>query len=55
MLIYPNKFFPSTFSLMTSNYFIGIDIGTSAAKVVVVDSQGHLLGWAGQEYPILTP
>lgn len=35
--------------------FLGIDIGTSAAKAVVVDRQGRLLGWAGREYPIHTP
>ncbi len=34
---------------------IGIDIGTSSAKAVVIDPSGRLLGWAGQEYPILTP
>lgn len=34
---------------------IGIDIGTSGAKVAVVDRTGRLLAAAGQEYPIHTP
>jgi xylulokinase len=40
---------------MAEYYLIGIDIGTSGAKAVVMDSGGRLLGFAGREYPILTP
>ena len=34
---------------------LGLDIGTSGAKAVLVDEGGSLLAWAGQEYPIDTP
>jgi xylulokinase len=40
---------------MAAKYLIGIDIGTSGAKAVVMDPAGKLLGFAGREYPILTP
>lgn len=40
---------------MTPPYLIGIDIGTSGTKAVVVDHGGRLLAWAWREYPILTP
>jgi len=36
-------------------YLIGIDIGTSSTKTVLVDETGRLLSWAGQEYPIEMP
>ena len=36
-------------------YLLGIDIGTSSAKVVVIDSSGQMLAWAGREYPIRAP
>ena len=35
--------------------FLGIDLGTSSVKAVLVDEQGHVVASAGQEYPILTP
>lgn len=34
---------------------LGLDIGTSGAKAVLVDEGGKLLAWAGQEYPIDIP
>lgn len=37
---------------MTPPYLVGIDIGTSSAKAVVVDRDGKLLSWSGHEYPI---
>lgn len=40
---------------MAGTCLVGIDIGTSGAKAVVIDRAGRLLGWAGQEYPILAP
>jgi xylulokinase len=40
---------------MAESYLIGIDIGTSGAKAVVMDTGGRLLGFAAREYPILTP
>jgi xylulokinase len=38
--------------MVTSPYLVGIDIGTSSAKAVVVDRAGKLLSWAGREYSI---
>jgi xylulokinase len=38
-----------------AGFLIGIDIGTSGAKAVVIDLDGRLLAWAGREYPIHTP
>lgn len=40
---------------MGSDLLIGIDIGTSGAKAVVMDRAGRVLAWAGREYPIHTP
>ena len=40
---------------MTPPYLMGIDIGTSGAKVVVIHRAGRLLASAGQEYPLATP
>jgi len=39
---------------MTSKYLLGLDIGTSGTKAVMIDSSGRLLAWAGREYPIHT-
>ena len=36
-------------------YFLGVDIGTSGAKCVLIDETPRLLASAGREYPILTP
>lgn len=35
--------------------FIGIDIGTGGARVLVVDEAGALVAQATEEYPLLTP
>jgi xylulokinase len=35
--------------------FLGIDLGTSAVKALVVDVEGHVRGTGGAEYPILRP
>ena len=43
------------FHPMNSLYLIGLDIGTSGAKAVVIDRSGRLLAWSGREYPIHTP
>ena len=40
---------------MKSSCLIGLDIGTSGAKAVVIDRDGRLLAWAGREYPLHTP
>jgi xylulokinase len=39
----------------TPQVLAGIDIGTSGAKSVLIDSDGKLLAWAGQEYPLDAP
>ncbi len=36
-------------------YFIGLDIGTSAAKALLCDQEGRILAIAQQEYPLHTP
>lgn len=36
-------------------YLIGIDIGTSSAKAVIIKREGQLIAAVGQEYPIHTP
>ena len=35
--------------------FIGIDVGTSAAKVIVIDETGKVLASSSQEYPVHYP
>jgi xylulokinase len=37
------------------NCFIGLDLGTSACKVVAVDEMGSVVARAGAEYPLSTP
>jgi Sugar (pentulose and hexulose) kinases len=37
---------------MSNPYFIGIDIGTQGARVVLVDATGNLLASASQNFPI---
>ncbi|MBW4441924.1 MAG: gluconokinase [Plectolyngbya sp. WJT66-NPBG17] len=37
------------------NHFIGIDIGTTSTKAIVVSSTGEVKGIATQEYPLLSP
>ena len=36
-------------------YFLGIDIGTSGAKVVALAENGTIAAIAQQEYPLSTP
>jgi sugar (pentulose or hexulose) kinase len=38
-----------------SDYLVGIDVGTTGAKALVVDLKGNLLGSGYQEYPCLYP
>lgn len=37
------------------NHFIGIDIGTTSTKAIVVNSIGEMKGLASREYPLLSP
>lgn len=36
-------------------FLLGIDYGTGGAKATIIDAQGTVLGYAFEEYPILTP
>lgn len=36
-------------------YLMGIDYGTGGAKVTIIDTEGKVLSYAFEEYPILTP
>ncbi len=36
-------------------FLLGIDYGTGGAKATIIDAQGAVLGYAFEEYPILTP
>ena len=35
--------------------FLGLDIGTSGAKAIVCDGDGHIVAMALAEYPISSP
>ena len=41
--------------LHMSDYLVGIDVGTTGAKALVVDLQGNLLGSGYREYPCFFP
>ena len=34
---------------------MGIDLGTSNAKTVLMDEAGHIVSMASADYPLLTP
>ena len=36
-------------------YYIGIDLGTSAVKLLLVDGEGHILNTVSGEYPLEFP
>ena len=36
-------------------YMLGIDIGTSCAKCLVISRDGHVIARVSREYPLLTP
>ena len=40
---------------MTMSYFIGVDLGTSSVKLLLVDEQGSILNSVSREYPLLFP
>lgn len=37
-----------------ANFLLGIDFGTGGAKACIIDTQGQVLGFAFEEYPIFT-
>jgi len=41
--------------LMVGEYLIGIDIGTSGCKSILIDGEGKVIGYSLQEYPLLSP
>ena len=53
LLWHPDNRNPCYINLM--NYFIGLDIGTSGAKCVLIDETPRLMTSGSREYPILTP
>jgi xylulokinase len=40
---------------MASEYFLGIDVSTTATKALLIDKGGHLVAVASTEYPFETP
>ena len=40
---------------MANQYLIGLDIGTSGAKCIIVDQHGTIIASSTQEYPLYTP
>ena len=40
---------------MSKQYLIGLDIGTSGAKCIIVDNEGTVIASSTQEYPLYTP
>ncbi|MCE1253856.1 MAG: xylulokinase [Anaerolineae bacterium] len=36
-------------------YLIGIDLGTSSVKAVLINSVGKIIDWTDEEYPLLSP
>ncbi len=40
---------------MSNEYVIGIDIGTTGCKSIIVDNNGKLINSATEEYPLYTP
>jgi xylulokinase len=37
------------------NYFLGIDVGTTGCKAILVDENGELIAKGVEEYPLYTP
>ena len=37
------------------DYLLGIDLGTSSVRVILIDTEGKVCSLAGEEYPILYP
>ena len=37
------------------NYFIGIDVGTTGTKAVLIDEKGKVIISVTKEYPLITP
>ncbi len=40
---------------MARNYLLGLDIGTTATKTILIDENGEILASSSKEYPLITP
>jgi len=40
---------------MANNYLLGIDIGTTGTRSLIIDENGNIIGSAIKEYPLFTP
>ncbi len=40
---------------MSKNYLLGIDIGTSGTRTLIIDEEGNIISSAIKEYPLYTP
>ena len=40
---------------MSDKMYIGIDLGTSAVKLLLIDEHGTILNSASREYPLIFP
>ena len=40
---------------MNDNYLLGIDIGTSGTRALIIDEDGNIISSAIKEYPLYTP
>ena len=40
---------------MAKNYLLGIDIGTTGTRSLVINEDGSIIGSAVKEYPLYTP
>ncbi|MDP9752142.1 FGGY family carbohydrate kinase, partial [Thermoanaerobacter pentosaceus] len=36
-------------------YFLGIDLGTSAVKIILIEENGNVIGSISKEYPVYYP
>lgn len=40
---------------MKNNYLLGIDIGTTSTKTIIIDEHGHSVASSIKDYPLITP
>jgi xylulokinase len=40
---------------MARNYLLGLDIGTTATKTILIDENGEILASSSKEYPLIHP
>lgn len=49
------KYFSATFSGVIQMYLMGLDVGTSSIKVLIIDYGGNVIARSSEEYPIYSP